>query len=106
MSSRGNEIGRKYYKGFNVAFFFLDFLLFDRRYDYFIFVFFFFYEAVILKQRWIEKNISYDEDYFLSIFFFKYNFTWCFLYDTIGSDYVKYYGEIFFHTTFLNYESF
>lgn len=50
--------------------FFLDFLLFDRRYDYFIFVFFFFYEAVILKQRWIEKNISYDEDYFLSIFFF------------------------------------
>ena len=103
MSSRGNEIGGKYYKGFNVAFF-LDFLLFDRFNDMvFLFLFvFFFYEPVVLKQRWIEKNVSYDEDFF---FLNKILRGACYTIQPIGFDYINV-EKFFFNTRFLNYESF
>lgn len=100
------RLGENIIRDLTLLFFFLIFFYsIDDTIILFLF-FSFFTKQWFSNSDGSRKIFLYDEDYFLSIFFFKYNFTWCFLYDTIGSDYVKYYGEIFFHTTFLNYESF
>ena len=84
-------------------FFLIFFYLIDLTIRLFYFcLFFFFYEPVVLKQRWIEKNVSYDEDFF---FLNKILRGACYTIQPIGFDYINV-EKFFFNTRFLNYESF